>query len=56
MSKARFDRSDAARGKISRCIKLLSDAQSITDDLRLPHLGARIQEVIDELSPDLTNP
>lgn len=49
MSKARFDNSDG-REKISRCIGLLSEAQSITDGLERPHLGARLQEMIDELS------
>jgi hypothetical protein len=49
MSKARFGIEDVNHEGASRALKLLQEAQAIVDTLGRPHLGARLQEVIDAL-------
>jgi hypothetical protein len=49
MSEARFDTNLAESGHVQRAIDHLNAAQEIVDTLDRPHLGARLQEVIDAL-------
>jgi hypothetical protein len=49
MSKARFDGTETPHDHIGRAIDLLNQAQEIVDTLDHPHIGARLQEVIDEV-------
>jgi hypothetical protein len=49
MSKARLGSNDTPHDHIGRAIDLLNQAQAIVDTLDQPHLGARLQEVIDEV-------
>jgi hypothetical protein len=47
MSKARFGIDDTRREEVDRALKLLQDAQTVIDKMDRPHIGARLQEVID---------
>jgi hypothetical protein len=47
MSKARFGIGDSKREEVDRALKLLQEAQTVIDTMDRPHIGARLQEVID---------
>lgn len=49
MSKARFGSNETPHDHIGRAVDLLNQAQEIVDTLDQPHIGARLQEVIDEV-------
>ena len=49
MSKARFGNNETPHDHIGRAVDLLNQAQEIFDTLDQPHIGARLQEVIDEV-------
>lgn len=49
MSKARLGIDGKAREEVIRALELLQEAQAVIDTLGRPHIGARLQEVIDAL-------
>jgi hypothetical protein len=49
MSNARLGSSAAANSAAMQVIRLLKDAQAIVDGWNVPHIGARLQEVIDAI-------
>ena len=49
MSKARLGIDDSKREEVGRALKLLQQAQAVIDTMDRPHIGARLQEVIDTL-------
>jgi hypothetical protein len=48
MSNARFG-SSGAQGAATHAIRLLREAQTIVDGWNMPHIGARLQEVIEAI-------
>jgi hypothetical protein len=49
MSNARFGSNPAAYGAASHVLLLLKEAQTIVDGWNVPHIGARLQEVIEAI-------
>jgi hypothetical protein len=47
MSNARSDKAPAVLAAAEQVLRLLKDAQAIVDRWGLPHIGARLQEVIE---------
>ena len=49
MSNARFGSNPAAYAAARQVLQLLRDAQAIVDGWNVPHIGARLQDVIEAI-------